>query len=149
MALTQTKKMPGHLIRRVHQISNAIFSEEMAAYDLTAVQFIALVAIGDHPDLDATRLSELIDFDRSTIGGVIERLEHKRLIKRAVSPKDRRIKTLRLTPAGRALVSVSFDRVVRVQDRLQEALSPGEADTFCRLLERIILANSGMTDGRF
>ena len=32
--------MPGHLFRRVHQISSAIFAEECGAYGLTSVQFL-------------------------------------------------------------------------------------------------------------
>ena len=51
--------MPGHLIRRVHQVSTAYFAEECGP-DLTAVQYAALVAIGAHPGIDATRLSQLI-----------------------------------------------------------------------------------------
>ena len=31
-------EMPGHLIRRAHQISIALFTEECAAFDLTSVQ---------------------------------------------------------------------------------------------------------------
>ena len=69
--------MPGHLIRRAHQISTALFAEECAGFDLTPVQYAALVAIKANPEVDATRLSALIAFDRSTIGGVLERLEAK------------------------------------------------------------------------
>ena len=54
--------LPGHLIRRVHQVSTAYFAEECGG-DLTAVQYAALVAIGAHPGIDATRLSEIIYFD--------------------------------------------------------------------------------------
>lgn len=69
--------MPGHLIRRAQQVSIAIFAEECAGLDLTSVQYAALSAIGAHPGVDATRLSTLIAFDRSTIGDVLERLESK------------------------------------------------------------------------
>jgi DNA-binding MarR family transcriptional regulator len=69
--------MPGHLVRRVQQISTALFSEECGRFDITSVQFAALVVIRSNPEVDATRLSALIAFDRSTIGGVLERLESK------------------------------------------------------------------------
>ncbi len=42
----------------------------------------ALVAIHTHPGIDATRLSAVIAFDRSTLGSVIERLETKGYIER-------------------------------------------------------------------
>jgi MarR family transcriptional regulator, lower aerobic nicotinate degradation pathway regulator len=55
---------PGHLIRRAQQISSALFAEECGKFDLTSVQYAALVVIKGNPDVDATRLST----DRSTIG---------------------------------------------------------------------------------
>ena len=59
---------PGYLFRRMQQIAVAIFVEESKAYDLTPVQYAALVAIQTHPGIDATRLSAVIAFDRSTLG---------------------------------------------------------------------------------
>ena len=64
---------PGYLFRRMQQIAVSIFVEECKAYGLTPVQFAALVAIRNHPGIDATRLSAVIAFDRSTLGSVIER----------------------------------------------------------------------------
>src|SRR5258705_5202929 len=85
---------PGYLFRRMQQIAVAIFVEECRACDLTPVQYAALVAIQTHPGIDATRLSAVIAFDRSTLGNVIERLEAKQLIERKPSRDDRRGKRL-------------------------------------------------------
>ena len=92
--LDRFKQMPGHCIRRAQQVSSACFSNELAEFDLTSVQMVALVAIADQPGIDATRLAEIIDFDRATIGGVVDRLERKGLIRRTVSPRDKRSKTI-------------------------------------------------------
>src|ERR1700737_1031736 len=51
---------PGYLFRRMQQIAVAIFIEECRAYDLTPVQFAALVAIHAPPGIDATRLSAVL-----------------------------------------------------------------------------------------
>ena len=66
---------PGYLFRRMQQIAVALFIEECKAFDLTPVQYAALVTISTHPGIDATRLSAVIAFDRSTLGNVIERLQ--------------------------------------------------------------------------
>src|SRR6202795_1989358 len=95
---------PGYLFRRMQQIAVSIFIEECRAFDLTPVQFAALVAIHTHPGIDATRLSAVIAFDRSTLGNVIERLETKHHIERKPSRDDKRIKLLYLTKAGAALL---------------------------------------------
>src|SRR6201995_5445254 len=88
---------PGYLFRRMQQIAVAIFVVECKAHDLTPVQYAALVAIGSHPGIDATRLSAVIAFDRSTLGSVIERLETKAYVERKASSDDKRIKLLHLT----------------------------------------------------
>src|SRR6267378_5551739 len=106
---------PGYLFRRMQQIAVAIFVEECKAHDLTPVQFAALVAIRTHPGIDATRLSAVIAFDRSTLGHVIERLQAKNYVERKPSPEDRRIKLLYLTKTGAALLRDIMPSVDRAQ----------------------------------
>jgi DNA-binding MarR family transcriptional regulator len=129
-------QLPGHLIRRVHQVSSAYFAEECGG-DLTAVQYAALVTIGAHPGIDATRLSEIIYFDRSTIGDVLDRTEGKGWIVREPAPHDRRIKLLELSPAGREVLHGVDRGIRRVQERLLAALTAAEAKTLIRLLAKI------------
>ena len=137
--------MPGHLVRRVGQISAALFAEEMADHDLTQVQFAALYAIRANPGADATRLSALIAFDRSTLGGVLERLEAKALIARDPVEADRRVKRLRLTSAGAALLRRAEAPVRRVQDRLLAPLAAADRATLIRLLAQIAEVHNEVT----
>jgi DNA-binding MarR family transcriptional regulator len=139
--------MPGHLIRRVHQISTAIFAEECAKAGLTSVQFAALTAIRENPDVDATRLSSLIAFDRSTLGNVLERLEAKGWIIRNPSPHDKRIKVLSLAPAGATVLDGVRPAVLRVQQRLLEPLEPGERSEMLRMLEQLIRSHEHLAPG--
>src|ERR1700704_1689895 len=108
---------PGYLFRRMQQIALSIFVEECKAHDLTPVQFAALVAIHTHPGIDATRLSAVIAFDRSTLGNVIERLEAKNYIERKPSREDKRVKLLYLTKTGAGLLRDIMPSVGRGQTR--------------------------------
>ena len=138
-------RMPGHLIRRAQQISTALFSEECAAYDLTSVQYAALCAIASNPQADATRLSALIAFDRSTIGDVLERMEAKGWIERTLSNQDRRAKLVRLSPAGRRLLRKVTPAVQRVQKRILAPLTVAARDTFVRLLAQLAELHNDVT----
>ena len=129
-------RLPGHLVRRVHQVSTAYFAEECGG-DLTAVQYAALVAIGAHSGIDATRLSEIIYFDRSTIGDVLDRMEGKGWIRRTSTPNDRRVKLLQLSSAGRDVLQEVEPGIRRVQERLLAPLTAAEASTLTRLLAKI------------
>src|SRR6202161_396229 len=115
---------PGYLFRRMQQIAVAIFVEECRAHDLTPVQYAALVAIHTHPGIDATRLSAVIAFDRSTLGSVIERLEAKDYVERKAAPEDKRVKLLYLTKAGMNLLRDIMPSVDRVQARILQPLKP-------------------------
>ncbi|HQY27413.1 MAG TPA: MarR family transcriptional regulator [Burkholderiaceae bacterium] len=145
MSLEQLNLKPGHLIRRAQQIAVAVFMDECGRFDVTPVQYAALTAIGVQPDIDATRLSQLIALDRSTTGSVLERLEAKALVQRNSSPEDRRIKLLRLSDSGRALLREVEAAVERAQQRIVAPLQPDERKTFLRLLARLVESNNALS----
>jgi DNA-binding MarR family transcriptional regulator len=133
---------PGYLFRRMQQIAVAIFVEECEAYDLTPVQYAALVAIRTHPGIDATRLSAVIAFDRSTLGNVIERLESKSWVERKPSREDKRIKLLYLTKAGAALLRNIMPSVDRAQARMLQPLKPADRRTLLALMTQLVDLNN-------
>ena len=137
--------MPGHLIRRVSQISSALFAEECGAFDITSVQFAAMMAIQANPDIDATRLSSLVAFDRSTLGNVLERLETKGWVRRDPSPEDRRVKLLSITPAGEQLLDAIEPAVLATQKRILKPLAPNDRKTFLRLLAEMVEGNNDVS----
>ena len=142
MQLRDLHSKPGHLIRRAQQIAVAMFMEECAAFDLTPVQYAALVAIRENPGTDATRLSALIAFDRSTLGNVLERLEARELVARYPSPDDKRLKLLKITPAGNALIKNAEKAVFRAQERILAPLKPNDRRTLMQLLGQLVELNN-------
>ena len=133
---------PGYLFRRMQQIAVAIFVEECRAFDLTPVQYAALVAIHTHPGIDATRLSAVIAFDRSTLGSVIERLQAKDYIERRPAPEDKRIKLLYLTKPGAAILREIVPAVERAQARMLEPLKPAERKALVGLMVQLVDLNN-------
>jgi DNA-binding MarR family transcriptional regulator len=133
---------PGYLFRRMQQIAVSIFVEECRAYDLTPVQFASLVAIRTHPGIDATRLSAVIAFDRSTLGSVIERLEAKRYIERKPAREDKRVKLLYLTMTGSALLREIMPSVDRAQARMLQPLKPADRKSLLALLTQLVDLNN-------
>lgn len=132
--------MPGHLIRRMHQMSQAIFDTELAAagFDLTSVQFAALTVISARSGLDQATLAGAIAFDRATTGGVIDRLEAKGLVRREIAEGDRRSRRLHLEPAGKAVLEGARPVVQRVQTMMLQGLSATERPTLLRLLAKAL-----------
>jgi len=129
---------PGHLIRRAQQGAHAAFMAEARSLGITPVQYSALIVIKDFPGIDATRLSELIYFDRTTIGQVIERLEAKGLVSRKTGIEDKRTKRIFVTLRGKEAIQKVTAVLPRVNERILGELSPAERATFMRLLARMV-----------
>jgi MarR family transcriptional regulator, lower aerobic nicotinate degradation pathway regulator len=133
---------PGYLFRRMQQIAVALFIEECKTFELTPVQYAALIAIHTHPGIDATRLSAVIAFDRSTLGSVIERLESKKLIDRKPSGEDKRVKLLYLTKAGAAILREIMPSVEKAQTRMLQPLKPADRKVLLSLLTQLVDLNN-------
>jgi MarR family transcriptional regulator, temperature-dependent positive regulator of motility len=132
--------MAGHLIRRLHQQSTQTFQAGMQAIgvDMTSVQFAALDAIVQQPGIDQASLAATISFDRATIGGVVDRLEAKGLVQRAVSPDDRRARLLRATPAGLAQLAAVRPTVEALQAQILAPLTEAEQASFAALARKAL-----------
>jgi MarR family transcriptional regulator, lower aerobic nicotinate degradation pathway regulator len=133
---------PGHLIRRLQQISFAIFVEQARSFDMTPVQYSAVFAINHHPGIDQTALCNIIALDRSTIGDVVARLEKKKLIKRRYGALDRRTKSLYVTPLGRRLLGDIEPAVTATQRLILAPLKASERSAFMRMLKRLVHLNN-------
>ncbi|QJR20537.1 MarR family transcriptional regulator [Pelagibacterium halotolerans] len=137
-----SSKMPGHLIRRLHQYSTQVFLQRAreAGFDLTPVQFAALDALRDRPGTDQAGLAEAIGKDRATIGAVVDRLEQKNLLKRDVSTSDRRARVLSLTDRGETLLSEVLPLVERLQKEILPGLDDAEYEQFIALAAKAAAA---------
>lgn len=138
MLLDDLHRLPGHLLRRAHQISGTLFAANLAEYDLTSLQYAALVTIHCNPGIDATRLASLAASDKATIGGVIDRLEAKKLVLRQPSKGDKRVKAVTLTLAGKALLDHVEDAVLKAQAEMLALLSASEQRLFIDLLQKFV-----------
>lgn len=137
--------LPGHHIRRLHQIAVAIFLQETEAHGITPVQFAALQAVANEPGLDQRTLAGRIGFDTSTIAGVVDRLESRALLQRQLSPTDRRVRQLTLTPAGLQLLLAVQPDMLAAQTRMLAPLPKAERAEFLRMLRVLVEANNELS----
>lgn len=133
--MTHVSRMPGHLIRRLHQISTHVFMTRTreAGFDLTPVQFAALDAIRESPGIDQAGLADAVAKDRATIGAVADRLEQKGLVSRKVNVRDKRARKLSLTDEGEALVAALRPLVEQLQAEILPGLDEKEYQIFIEL----------------
>ena len=132
------QNLPGHQIRRLNQISTYLFSKHMqdAGYDITPVQYAALLAIKVMPNSDQVQIANYISYDKVTIGGVIERLQRKGFISRAVNERDKRARILNITNEGIHMISQVDAVIEQIQQDILKMLDEEEQQTFLRLLRK-------------
>lgn len=144
-------ELPGYYIRRLQQIAVAIFLQETEASGVTPVQYAALQAVCNQPDLDQRSLARHIGLDTSTVAGVVDRLEARGLMLRATSPTDRRVRLLRLTPEGEALLAEVVPAMQRAQAKILAPLPAAQRREFMRMLRQLVDGNNELsrapTDG--
>ncbi len=137
--------MPGHLLRRCHQISVAVFLGECERFDLTPLQFVTLVALARSGPLEQVALGGMTALDRTTTAVVIKKLEARGLATKQRSPADKRSKLVAITEAGLALLDAVWPAVEAVQDRILSPLTARERALLLRLLDKIAGENNELS----
>lgn len=133
----QLKRL-NYLIRRMHQAADAFYYDEIPHGDITPVQLAALRAIQFRPGIDQLRLAHAIKLDRTTVAGVVLRLENKGLITRQPASHDRRSNLVSLTGEGETLLGDLLPAADRAQRRMLAALTPDERRQFLALMVRVV-----------
>lgn len=135
-------EQPGHYIRRLQQISVAIFLQETEAFGVTPVQYAALQTVANQPGIDQRTLASAIGLDTSTIASVIDRLESRGLLLRRASAEDRRVRQLSLTATGARLLRDIVPAMLKAQQLILEPLPKKERAEFMRMLHRLVTKNN-------
>jgi len=127
----------GFLVRRTQQAHLAAWAQEVGPR-LTNVQFGVLNVLHRLGEASQRELCDALDLDRSTVAGLVARLEARGLVARVRATADRRRNVVRLTDAGLALLRELVPSAARVDDVLTSALTPTERETLQHLLTTIL-----------
>ena len=90
-------------IRKTHDAIHRHVSRKLAQWGLSIPKYGVMMRLYDHGALYLTELSNLIFRGNSNITTLITRLERDGLVER-FNGEDRRVKKIRLTPKGQALI---------------------------------------------
>jgi DNA-binding MarR family transcriptional regulator len=119
---------------RVSRQLHGLFGE----FDVTAVQYSALVLVAASPGIAQGELAAALAVERPRMVPVLDGLAARGLIERRPDPADRRTRRIHITEAGAALLRELQRRLDAHETRLAEALGadhPGLVSGLRRLLE--------------
>jgi DNA-binding MarR family transcriptional regulator len=129
------EKSIGFLLAKAHQRGWALFSEEIGRYELTPPQFSVLAFLWQQDGLTQTELSEKTQIDRTTIGGLLDRMARSNLLERRPHPQDRRAHLVYLTEHAKKLEPELTNLAHDVLNRFTAGLSEKDKQQLRIMLE--------------
>src|SRR5688500_17088272 len=127
----------GPLLGRAHARLRAQVDAALAAHDLHARQFGALVVLAAEGPLSQRRLGDVQGVDRTTTVAVVDALEARGLIERRRDQSDRRAYVLHMTAEGRRVLRRTERAVLQAEQRFLAALGP-DGEQLRTLLRRLL-----------
>lgn len=125
----------GFLLAKAYQRAWAILREEIDRFELTPPQFCLLAFLWQQDGLTQAELSEKGQIDRTTTGGLVDRLVKSGLVERRPHPQDRRAYKIQLTPHGRDLEEPLSECARRALAKITNGLQTGDIAELKRILE--------------
>ena len=106
----EPRKDCGSLLKQINDEMRKNANNAMRAQDMTLAQLEALVQLEQAPEgrRSLKELEQLLHVAQSTAAGIISRLEQKGYAEGFGDAGDRRVKLVRITPAGRACVGAAL-----------------------------------------
>jgi MarR family transcriptional regulator, lower aerobic nicotinate degradation pathway regulator len=110
-------------------------------YDSSMIQTRLLGILRDREPA-MHELAKLLDLDKSSITGLVDRAERRGLVKRTPSATDRRAVTVSLTRAGRSLVSGIAANVETDIAEIMHRLPVADRAALTRIVSRLLVAHA-------
>lgn len=134
----QVKETVGEYIKQISDALEKRANNELRPEGLTMVQLWVLLLLRDYgPEgLTLKELERMLHVAQSTTAGIVSRLESKKLIESFGNPRDRRIKSVRLTDSGYEKCQRADLQMREAERHLTDGFTPEEKETFLRLLKK-------------
>ena len=129
----------GRLIKQIHDEIQKTVNNALRSQDMTLSQLEALLELDQAPEnqLSLQELERRLHIAQSTTAGIIMRLEQKGFVEGFGDSGDRRIKLVRLTPAGADCLILAQGSRTEIEGKLLSGLTETERHIFFTLLKKV------------
>jgi DNA-binding MarR family transcriptional regulator len=125
-------------LRRIIRAVDLHSKQLISKYQITAPQLLCLLAIAEEGRLTTSALAQKVYLSASTVVGIVDRLEKKKLVRRNRDNNDRRVVHVAITADGKKLAK---NAPSPLQDNLAKSLAglpELEQSTIALSLQRIV-----------
>ncbi len=128
------------LIKQINTKARSDLNNNLRRYDITDAQLEVLMYLIKHKEegINQRQIEGALSLSNPTVVSLLDRLEEKKLIKRAPSESDRRQKLVTITEDGISLCGALYDDFCKKEQSLLEALDEEEKKILKRLLHSLL-----------
>lgn len=127
----------GFYIQRISRVLTHQHNVLLEEKGITISQFKVLLSLWEEDGKTQNEILEDVLVKPSTLTGLLNILEKKKLVKRTVDIHDARIRRITLTDEGKKLEKVSLETVDQMEKKLSKSLSADEKKFVIELLGRV------------
>jgi DNA-binding MarR family transcriptional regulator len=109
-------------------------------HGITPMQAMTLMLTKPDEPRPMNSFCKLFNCDASNVTGIVDGLEEKGLVSRQANPDDRRVKQIRLQPAGRKLQAKLVEELSADDSFVLAPLTREETEQFVRIIEKLSTA---------
>jgi MarR family transcriptional regulator, lower aerobic nicotinate degradation pathway regulator len=132
---------PADGLAQLSFLIHGLLERRAREHDLSITQTRLLGVLRDRrPTMN--ELARLLDLDKSSVTGLIDRAERRGLVERVPSATDRRAVLVRLTDQGRLFAAEAATRFGADVSLLLELLPPADRDALAGLISRLLVAHA-------
>ena len=125
------------IMAKSYQKLQGEFKKLLEPYGLTTLQFLTIALLSKEQDLSAADICERLLIDKSTLSGVLERLEEKGLIVKRPDQNDRRALSISMSESGLNIAGQLSQIPETINEKAMKSMSSEERLLLKRLLKDI------------
>jgi DNA-binding MarR family transcriptional regulator len=112
----------GYKIRRIKHAIISELNDILSGFELRIMDFAVLSILETNPKIYQNEISRLVGAEPPALVLSLDRLEKANYLVRQLSPADRRLRTLHLTPEGKKLIKKVTAKVEQQERRIKQAV---------------------------
>ncbi|MFW3895206.1 MarR family winged helix-turn-helix transcriptional regulator [Pseudomonas bharatica] len=127
----------GQLVADVARSMRQGFEQNLKHQRLTVTQTRALLCISNNPGCRQVDLARMLGFKASSLGNMLDQLEHAGLVRREPTPSDRRAFRLYLEDHADEELTLIASASEKIRNAALFNLSPAQTDSLMIALQQI------------
>lgn len=132
------------VLMRCHHALSKIAERSIQETGLGLTDFAALEALLHKGPQTITEIQGRVLLASGSMTAAIDRLEKRGFVRRTSAPGDRRVKVLKLTPAGRRVAQTAYGRHAAELESAMTVLGPTEKHELRAMLKKLGLFAAGV-----